>query len=90
MLTGGDGLEHQILRNAITANQLNHDINLRISNHCTGITNDLCAITNELFGALHIKIGDRMNTDAAAGTAQNLILIAFEDRENAPTNSSNT
>jgi hypothetical protein len=30
-----------------------------------------------------------MNTNAAASTAQNLILIAFEDRENASTNSSN-
>jgi hypothetical protein len=31
-----------------------------------------------------------MNADAATGTAQNLILIALEDRENASTNSSNT
>jgi hypothetical protein len=31
-----------------------------------------------------------MNADAASGTTQNLILIAFEDRENAPANSSNT
>ena len=90
MFTGGDGLEHQILGNPITANQLNYDIDLRIGNHRTGIANNLCAIANQLLGALYIEIGDRMNADAATGTAQNLILIAFEDRENAPTNSSNT
>jgi hypothetical protein len=31
-----------------------------------------------------------MNADAATGTAQNLILVAFEDRENASPHSSNT
>jgi hypothetical protein len=44
---------------------------------------------DQFLGALHIEIGHRVNADTAAGTAQNLILIAFEDRKNAPTNSSN-
>ena len=46
VLTCGDGFEYQILRYAITTNQLNHDINLGVCNDRTGIANNLCAITD--------------------------------------------
>jgi hypothetical protein len=49
-----NGFKHQLLGNAITTDQLNHDVNLGVGNDLTCITDHLNGVPHDGFGTRHI------------------------------------
>jgi hypothetical protein len=47
MLAGRDGLHHQLARNAVAADELDDDVDVRIGDHGPGIIDDLDAVADQ-------------------------------------------
>ena len=83
MLARLDGFEHELPSNAIAANELDHDVHVRVLDHLAGITHDLDAGAHQLPSPLHIEVGHNADFNAAPGAANDLFLVALQDGENA-------
>ncbi|MCY1237526.1 hypothetical protein D9M72_502280 [compost metagenome] len=80
-----DGLEHQLARDAVAADQFDDDIDVRAADHLVGVADDLHFPVGQFARAFGVEIGHHGNLDAAAGAATNFFLIALEHVERAAT-----
>ena len=83
VLAVGDGLQHQLFRDRIAADQLDHDVDVRIRYNFIRIGGDSHPFPRELARLLQVAIGDHANDDAAAGAARDFFLVAFEHGKRA-------
>ena len=78
MLAIVDGLQYQLFRNRIAADQLDHDIDIRIRYNFIRIGRDSHPFPRELARLLQVAIGNHANDNAPAGPARDFFLVAFE------------
>ena len=90
MLARGNGFEHQRLGNAVAANQLNDDVNLRVGNHRPGVAYHLHALPDQRLGPRHIQVSHHGDLDAATGTPPDFLLVAAQHIEGARAHHANT
>jgi len=86
VLAGGDGFEHQRLGNAVAADQLNDDINVRVGDDGAGVAHHLHVRTHHAAGTDDIQVGHHGDGNAPAGAALDLFLVAREHIEYAAAN----
>ena len=79
VLAVGDRLQHQVLRDAGAADQLDHDVDVRGAHHFPGVGGQTCALpSTRLPRLLHVLVGDARDADGAAGAAPDLVGVARE------------
>ena len=83
VLAGGNRLQHQRLGHAIAANQLDHDVDVRVGDDGTCVVDHLNLRTHHALGALHIQIGHHGNLNAPASAAADFVLVALQYVEHA-------
>src|SRR5690606_32308663 len=79
VLAIGDGLEHQLARHGIAADQFDHDINIRVAHHgeCIGLDGDIGA--DACASPRNVALADAGYGDAAARTAGDFFCVAFQN-----------
>ena len=83
MLAGGDGLHHQCPSDAVAANQLDDDVDVRVRDHRPRVTHDLRRVADDGLGARRVEVGHHRDANAAPGAALDLLLIALQHVERA-------
>ena len=85
MLALTNRFKHKLLGESVAADELDHDIDLRIlcQGHCIGSepSRSLC----KRLGFCRVEIGHRSNRDAAASTAAYFLCISSQHRPGAAT-----
>ena len=87
MLAIVDGLQYQLFRNGIAADQLDHDIDIRIRYNFIRIGGDNHPFPSELARLLQVAIGNHADDNASAGPPRDFFLVAFEHRIRTATDS---
>ncbi len=90
MFAVGDRFHHEVFRNAITTDQLDYDVDIRIRHHQIGVIDDFAFAIRQFLGALGIQVGHHRNLNRATRTPGNLFLVAFQYVECAGTDGSDT
>ena len=83
VLTVGDRLQHQVLGDAVAADELDDDVDLGIVDDQAGVIDDLALAASQFQGARRVQVGDRDDVDAASGAPRDFFLIALQDVEGA-------
>ena len=78
MLAVGDRLQHQLARDAIAADQLDHDVDRRVVDHFPGVGGDCGPVSDQLPRPREILVRDLDDADAAPGAALDFLLVARE------------
>ena len=87
VFAGGDGLHHQLARDAIAADQFNDDVDLRISDHRARVGDHLHAVARERLCPHGVEVGDHGDGNAASRAAHDLGLVAPQHGEGAAADS---
>ena len=90
MLSILNRFQDEILCDGISADQLDHNIDIRTGYDLIRVTGDDDPLTYNLTSLLHLSIGHHRDDDSATSTSGDLFLIALKDREGAATDSTNT
>jgi len=85
VLAVGNRLQHQILGDAITADQFDDDIDVRIADQQIGIVDDFHFSVGQLGGARRVQVGHHGNFNGASCTPRNFFLIALQHIESTGT-----
>src|SRR5690606_23812295 len=83
VLAALDRRQHQLARDAGSADQLDDDVDLGIVEDAARVVDDVDALAHPLAGAGDIEVGDLNDLDRAAGTAPDLVLGAAQHVEGA-------
>ncbi len=83
MLTVFDGLEHQVAGHGVTADQLDHDVDVGVVDHGKGIVNDLDRAASQVAGMVKVAVGNLADTDGPAGAAADFFFVALQYRPDA-------
>ncbi len=83
MLARGNGLHHQRARDAVAADQLDDDVDLRVGDDQPRVADHLRRIADDDLGARGVEVGHHRDLDAAAGAALDLFLVALQHVERA-------
>ena len=83
MLACCNGLHHQAFGNAVTTNELNHNVNFGIGNDLPRITHHFDMGPHQSLRFGHIQIGHHGDFNATASTALDFFLIAAQYIEGA-------
>jgi hypothetical protein len=86
VLACGNGFHHQGLGDAVTTNQLDDDVDVRVGNDGAGVAHHSHALTHGGFGTGHVKVGHHGDLDTTACTTRDFFLVAFEHVERAAAN----
>ena len=89
MLACCNGFHHQSLGDAITANQLDDNVDFRVGNDLTCIRHHLDALTHHLSGTRHIQIGHHGDLNATTCATLDFSLIAAQHIESAAAHGAN-
>ena len=81
MLARSNGFEHQRLGNAIAANELNHNINVFVGDHGTGVIDDRHVGPHRCTRALGVQISHHGDFDTPSGAPFNFDLVALQNVE---------
>ena len=83
VLAGGNRLQHQGARDAIAADQLDHDVDRRVVDHQPGIGDHLRPLANDGACTLGVEVGHHRDLDATPGAALDFLLVAMQHLEGA-------
>src|SRR2546430_10847030 len=78
MLAVADRLEHQLSRDAVAADQLDDDVDLRVAYQLERIADDFGLFPGNLLGPVKGFVGDLRDLDRATGAALDLVGVAAE------------
>ena len=87
MFARRDGFKYQLPGNAGAADQLDHDIDVRVGNGDSGICHHLDRLADDGAGARRVQIGHHGYADVAPGATHDLGPIALEHLEHAAADS---
>ncbi len=83
VLAGRDGLEHQLLGDAIAADELDDDVDVGVGDDFARVADHLDAFADHFAGAGSVEVGHHGDLDATAGAALDFFLVALEHLEGA-------
>ncbi|MDT4827358.1 hypothetical protein FQZ97_607030 [compost metagenome] len=83
VLAGRDGLEHQLLGDAVAADELDDDVDVGVGDDFARIGDHLHAFAGHFAGTGGVEVGHHGDLDAAAGAAFDFFLVALEHLEGA-------
>ncbi len=83
MLAGGNGFEHQRARDAVAADELDHDVDVGVGDDLARIGHHLGAVADDGARTRHVEVGHHGDGDAAAGAAADVFLVALQHLEGA-------
>ena len=78
-----DGGQHQVLGDAGTADQFDHDVDIRMGRDHAGIADNLDAVADNFARPGNIEIGRHFQHDRTPGTPADFFRIAFENGRGA-------
>ena len=89
MFARGNGFQHQRLGNAVTTNQFDDDVDIRVGNHRAGITDHRHARANQFLRTGDIEVGHHGDFNTTTGTAFDFFLVALQHVKRARTDDAN-
>ncbi len=90
MLAVFDRLQNKVLCGFGAADQLDHDVDCGIAHHRVCVIGNLGGVANQLARPPQVLVGDNLDHDAAAGTPDDLFLVAAEHDERAAAHGADT
>ena len=81
VLAGFDSLHDQLARNAVTTDQLDDDVNVRVGNDGPRIADDLDRRPDRGLRTRSVEVGHHGDCNATSGTAKDFFLVALQHIE---------
>ena len=89
MLACFNSLQHQLLGNAVAANQLDNDVNVRVGNHGACIADHLDGWPDRSLRACCVQVSDHGDLNTPPCTANNLALVTLQHVKHAAADGAN-
>ena len=83
MLAGRNRFEHELARDAVAADQLDHDVDVGIRDHRACIVHDLHLVADQCARTLRVEVRHHRDFDAAARAALDFARVALQHFERA-------
>jgi hypothetical protein len=87
VLARRDRLHHQRAGDAVAADQLDDDVDVRVRDDLARIVDDLSRVAHDALGARRVEVRDHRDADATPGAALDLLLVALQHVERAAADS---